>query len=88
MLQELTFRDLGEGDFFGFELDGNRRFLLGDCTVTHNTYSGVAYALLDWLLDPEWTSILLVGPDSDHLRRNMFGDLVRLHEGSVIPLPG
>ena len=52
------------------------------------TYSGVAYALLDWLLDPEWTSILLVGPDSDHLRRNMFGDLVRLHEGSVIPLPG
>lgn len=88
MLQELTFRDLGEGDFFGFELDGNRRFLLGDCTVTHNTYSGVAYSLLDWLLDPEWTSILLVGPDSDHLRRNMFGDLVRLHEGSVIPLPG
>mgnify|MGYP001309670027 CR=1 FL=1 len=88
MLQELTFRDLGEGDFFGFELDGNRRFLLGDCTVTHNTYSGVAYTLLDWLLDPEWTSILLVGPDSDHLRRNMFGDLVRLHEGSVIPLPG
>ena len=52
------------------------------------TYSGVAYALLDWLLDPDWTSILLVGPDSDHLRRNMFGDLVRLHEGSVIPLPG
>lgn len=28
---------LGEGEFFGFELDGDGRFLLGDFTVTHNT---------------------------------------------------
>lgn len=25
------------GDYFGFEIDGNKRFLLGDFTVTHNT---------------------------------------------------
>ncbi len=24
-------------DYYGFVLDGNQRFLLGDCTVTHNT---------------------------------------------------
>jgi superfamily II DNA or RNA helicase len=24
-------------NYYGFEIDGNRRFLLGDCTVTHNT---------------------------------------------------
>lgn len=52
------------------------------------TYSGIAWALLDWVLDPNWTTILLVGPDRDHLKRNMFGDLVRLHDGSVVPLPG
>lgn len=23
--------------YYGFEIDGNKRFLLGDCTVTHNT---------------------------------------------------
>jgi superfamily II DNA or RNA helicase len=23
--------------YYGFEIDGNRRFVLGDCTVTHNT---------------------------------------------------
>ena len=23
-------------DYYGFEIDCNRRFLLGDCTVTHN----------------------------------------------------
>lgn len=28
---------LGEGDYFGFEIDGDRLFLLGDFTVTHNT---------------------------------------------------
>lgn len=28
---------LGEGDYFGFTLDGDGRFLLGDFTVTHNT---------------------------------------------------
>lgn len=31
----------GIGDYFGFEIDGNRRFLLGDCTVTHNTVIGL-----------------------------------------------
>lgn len=28
---------IGEGDYFGFELSGDRLFLLGDFTVTHNS---------------------------------------------------
>jgi superfamily II DNA or RNA helicase len=28
---------VGEGEYYGFELDGDRLFLLGDFTVTHNT---------------------------------------------------
>jgi hypothetical protein len=32
-----TVTPLGEGQYFGFTLDGDRRFLLGDFTVTHNT---------------------------------------------------
>lgn len=28
---------IGSGEYFGFELDGDGRFLLGDFTVTHNT---------------------------------------------------
>lgn len=28
---------IGVGEYFGFELDGNKRFLLEDFTVTHNT---------------------------------------------------
>ena len=28
-------------NYYGFEIDGNRRFLLGDFTVTHNTVMGL-----------------------------------------------
>jgi len=32
-----TIKSEGFGKYYGFEIDGNKRFLLGDCTVTHNT---------------------------------------------------
>lgn len=28
--------EIGEGEFYGFEIDKNKRFLLGDFTITHN----------------------------------------------------
>ena len=34
---EIDVIPLGEDDYYGFEIDGNRRFVLGDMTVTHNT---------------------------------------------------
>lgn len=33
----LVIEPLGKGDYYGFEIDGNRRFCLQDGTVTHNT---------------------------------------------------
>ena len=33
----IALESLGEDDYYGFEIDGNRRFVLGDFTVTHNT---------------------------------------------------
>ena len=30
-------KHVGRGDYYGFTLDGNNRYLLGDFTVTHNT---------------------------------------------------
>ena len=29
---------IGQGDYYGFELDGNHRYLHSDLTITHNTY--------------------------------------------------
>ena len=37
LMVKLEYQDLGVGDYYGFELDGNGRFLLGDFQVTHNT---------------------------------------------------
>jgi superfamily II DNA or RNA helicase len=33
----IKIRCVGEDDYYGFEIDGNRRFVLGDFSVTHNT---------------------------------------------------
>lgn len=38
----------GKGDYYGFTLDGNNRYLLGDFTVTHNTCSAIAIASSSW----------------------------------------
>jgi hypothetical protein len=33
----IEIEEIGTGDYYGFVIDGNHRFLLGDFTVTHNT---------------------------------------------------
>ena len=40
----IRLESIGPGEYFGFEIDGNRRFLLGDFTVTHNTVCALALA--------------------------------------------
>jgi hypothetical protein len=37
LLHSISIEELGEDKYYGFEIDGNHRFLLGDFTVTHNT---------------------------------------------------
>lgn len=33
-----TIEPIGDGDFYGFSVNGNHRYLLGDFTVTHNSF--------------------------------------------------
>jgi hypothetical protein len=39
LVSGITVQKLPEDDYFGFAVDGNHRFLLGNFTVTHNTFS-------------------------------------------------
>jgi DNA topoisomerase-2 len=32
----IRIKDIGDGDFVGFDIDGNKRFVINDFTVTHN----------------------------------------------------
>lgn len=52
------------------------------------SYSLGVWMMLDWLRDPNFTNIQVVGPSETHLERNLFSHLVKLHRGSSIPLPG
>ena len=47
LLNKIKLEPLGEDNYYGFEIDGNRRFLLGDFTVTHNTMLAI---YLSWAL--------------------------------------
>jgi superfamily II DNA or RNA helicase len=40
----ISLEKLPENDYYGFEIDGNRRFVLGDFTVTHNTVISIKIA--------------------------------------------
>lgn len=35
----ISVEPIGHGDYYGFEIDGDHLFMLGDFTVTHNTYT-------------------------------------------------
>lgn len=37
LVSGISVSPIGEGDYYGFEIDGDRLFMLGDFTVTHNT---------------------------------------------------
>jgi superfamily II DNA or RNA helicase len=46
-----TVENIGPGKYYGFELDGDGRFLLGDFTVTHNTKTFCSL-VIDTLIPP------------------------------------
>lgn len=37
LLNGFTMKSIGDGDYYGFELDGNHRYMSGDYTVHHNS---------------------------------------------------
>ena len=44
LLTAIEAKHIGKGDYYGFTLNGNNRYLLGDFTVTHNTCTAIATA--------------------------------------------
>ena len=48
LVHGITVEKLEVGDYYGFELDGDKLFLLGDFTVTHNTETTKLFANLHY----------------------------------------
>lgn len=52
------------------------------------SYSMGVRLFLEFIRDPEFTNVLVIGPSEKHLENNLFSHLVELHRRSTIPLPG
>ena len=50
LCEKIEISSIGEGEYYGFTLNGNERFVLGDWTITHNT--AIAKALSESLNIP------------------------------------
>lgn len=69
---------VGEGDYYGFELDGDRKFLLGSFLVTHNSYGIAAYCAAFRKL-----KTVITAPGTD-LCRQLYDLMVELFPGRAI----
>jgi len=52
------------------------------------SFSMAVRLFLEWVRDPEYTTVKVLGPSEVHLEDNLFSHLVTLHRTSSIPLPG
>lgn len=61
--------------------------LMGSASASKSYSTGV-WLMLDWIRDPENTSVKLLGPSEKHLSEQLFTHIINLHQNSSIPLPG
>jgi hypothetical protein len=61
--------------------------LMGSASMSKSYGCGV-WLFLDWLRDPEYTNVIVVGPSEQHLKDNLFTHLVTLHTSATLPMPG
>lgn len=62
--------------------------LLMGASSMSKTFGAGVFFYLDWLRDPEHTTIRVVGPGESHLESNLFSHLVTLHRQAALPVPG
>lgn len=66
-----------EDNYYGFTIDGNSRYLIGDFTVTHNTCTsiGIAEGFKEYLSDMNRKVLVLV--KNDNLKKNFVDELFK-----------
>ncbi len=70
------------------EIKNNSSLMMMGSASMSKSYGAGVWLLLDWIRDPEYTNVNLIGPSEDHLKDNLFTHLVTLHQSSTLPLPG
>jgi hypothetical protein len=92
LLTGINVKPVGKGNYYGFTLDGNNRYLLGDFTVTHNTCTAIAAATTSF--EQQGYTILWVTRTTlkSDIWKNMFDQVCHMNlvrrvkeDGLVIP---
>jgi hypothetical protein len=91
LITGITVEPVGKGDYYGFTLDGNNRYLIGDFTVTHNTCSAIAAATSTF--EKQGYTILWVTRTTlkNDIWKNMFDQICNeqireeLEKGLIVP---
>lgn len=52
------------------------------------SYTGIGWTFLDWLADPEFTTVKLISTTGGHAKSNTFSTMKSLHRQAIVPLPG
>lgn len=82
-----TIEPIGRGEYFGFQVDGDGRFLLGDCTVTHNSY--LAARIVLWYLHAYPGCIVLTtAPTFSQVENILWRNIRTAASGPRMPLLG
>lgn len=77
-----TLERVEDGEYFGFALDGNHRYLLGDFTVTHNSQ------ILSWMCKAYPTLNIVVTTSSTQVVATLYQYLCQIIPGEVGVLYG
>jgi len=76
----ITVTSLGEGDYYGFVLDGNHRYVLDDFSVTHNTCTAIQIAE-EYIIRPEFQDkrvLVLANPSIQENFKTQIFDISRV----------
>ena len=69
-------------------LDASAGVIIPGGASVSKSYGCGVYFFQEWISDPEYTSVKVLGPSEQHLQDNLFSHLVELWRSSRIPLPG
>lgn len=61
--------------------------IMGAGSMSKSYGMGVRF-FLEWIRDPAFTTIKVIGPSEDHLESNLFSHLTGLHKTAKLPMPG
>ena len=76
---------LGKGKYYGFNIDGNNRYMLGDFTVTHNTGKDACASWIVWwfLVTRAYAKVVCTAPTARQLGDILWSELAKWHRKST-----